>query len=270
MIHRAARFAALTLSLSLAAPAALAHEFWIEPSAYRPAVGSTVDLTLFIGHHFDSERFPRTSARIERFVAVGPEGEGDVGGVEGKSPAGHLHIADPGAYVVAYRGTPKLTELEAQKFEGYLREKGLVEAIAARAAAGTSSAPGRELFSRCAKTLLVTPGWSGSPVDRAVGMRLELVAQNNPFELAPGQAIDLLLLFESAPAAGRLVIAELPGHPDALVSARTGPDGRASLTLSKPGPWLISAVHMITAPAGTNAEWESLWASLTFELPPSR
>jgi hypothetical protein len=29
--------------------------------------------------------------------------------------------------------------------------------------------------------------------------------------------------------------------------------------------WLIKAVHMIPAPAGTNAEWQSYWASLTFE-----
>ena len=30
--------------------------------------------------------------------------------------------------------------------------------------------------------------------------------------------------------------------------------------------WLIKAVHMIPAPAGSNAEWASFWASLTFEL----
>jgi len=32
------------------------------------------------------------------------------------------------------------------------------------------------------------------------------------------------------------------------------------------GMWLIKAVHMIPAPAGTSAEWASFWASLTFEL----
>jgi hypothetical protein len=30
--------------------------------------------------------------------------------------------------------------------------------------------------------------------------------------------------------------------------------------------WLIKAVHMIPAPAGSKAEWASFWASLTFEL----
>jgi len=31
--------------------------------------------------------------------------------------------------------------------------------------------------------------------------------------------------------------------------------------------WLLSAVHMIDAPPGSGARWESLWSSLTFELP---
>ena len=32
------------------------------------------------------------------------------------------------------------------------------------------------------------------------------------------------------------------------------------------GLWLVKAVHMIPAPAGTGAQWTSFWASLTFEL----
>jgi hypothetical protein len=54
--------------------------------------------------------------------------------------------------------------------------------------------------------------------------------------------------------------------PGAKVSARTV-GGRASLVLDRPGLWLVKVVHMVPAPEGSGAEWESLWASLTFELP---
>jgi hypothetical protein len=54
--------------------------------------------------------------------------------------------------------------------------------------------------------------------------------------------------------------------PDDKVSVRTV-GGRASLVLDRPGLWLVKAVHMVPAPEGSGAEWESLWASLTFELP---
>ena len=35
--------------------------------------------------------------------------------------------------------------------------------------------------------------------------------------------------------------------------------------LPKNGVWLIKSVQLIPAPAGSDADWESLWASLTFE-----
>ena len=44
----------------------------------------------------------------------------------------------------------------------------------------------------------------------------------------------------------------------------------ASLILpvtTRAGVWLVKAVHMAPAPAESGAEWESLWASLTFEVP---
>jgi len=31
--------------------------------------------------------------------------------------------------------------------------------------------------------------------------------------------------------------------------------------------WLVKAVHMIPLPKDGDADWESFWASLTFELP---
>ena len=36
--------------------------------------------------------------------------------------------------------------------------------------------------------------------------------------------------------------------------------------LADPGEWLIKAVHMVDCPEGSGAEWQSYWASLTFEL----
>jgi hypothetical protein len=39
-----------------------------------------------------------------------------------------------------------------------------------------------------------------------------------------------------------------------------------SFKLPQDGMWLVKAVHMIEAPAGSGAQWASFWASLTFEL----
>jgi len=53
--------------------------------------------------------------------------------------------------------------------------------------------------------------------------------------------------------------------PAARVSARSDASGRVTLSLPRSGVWLVKSVQMIAAPAGSNADWESLWASLTFE-----
>src|SRR5262249_25513160 len=56
--------------------------------------------------------------------------------------------------------------------------------------------------------------------------------------------------------------------PDQILKARSDASGHASFTLDKPGDWLVKAVHMIPARPGKNTDWESFWASVTFELGP--
>jgi uncharacterized GH25 family protein len=55
-------------------------------------------------------------------------------------------------------------------------------------------------------------------------------------------------------------------NPMAKITARTDSKGHVTLRLPQDGIWLIKAVHMVAAPAGSDADWASFWASLTFEL----
>ncbi|HEY8849582.1 MAG TPA: DUF4198 domain-containing protein, partial [Thermoanaerobaculia bacterium] len=73
------------------------------------------------------------------------------------------------------------------------------------------------------------------------------------------------VLFEGKPVANAFVTAIHRDDPAARVSARSDASGRVTLSLPRSGVWLVKSVQMIAAPAGSNADWESLWASLTFE-----
>ncbi|HEY3122658.1 MAG TPA: DUF4198 domain-containing protein, partial [Thermoanaerobaculia bacterium] len=75
------------------------------------------------------------------------------------------------------------------------------------------------------------------------------------------------VLHEGEPLAGALVKAIALDDPDNTLSARSGKDGLASFHLARKGVWLVKTVHMVPAPKETGADWESLWASLTFEIP---
>ncbi len=52
---------------------------------------------------------------------------------------------------------------------------------------------------------------------------------------------------------------------------QNGPARGSEFTFEDPGPWLIRSVHMVrrAGERGTEAaDWESYWASLSFQLDP--
>jgi uncharacterized GH25 family protein len=253
--------------LFLAAAPLFAHDFWIEPTSFRPEVGSTVGLALRVGQGFRGDPVPRNPELIEKFVVVSRAGEKPVEGVTGRDPAGIARIADPGWVVVGYRSRPKSLELPAEKFEQYLEEEGLESIIAVRAKRGDSQRPSKEIYSRCAKTLLDANAAGADGFDRTLGLRLELVAEKSPKSLGQRRSMPLRLLFEGKPLAGALVVAINRENPEKRVSARSDASGRATFDLAPGGVWLVKAVHMVPAPPSSAADWESLWASLTFQIP---
>jgi uncharacterized GH25 family protein len=249
----------------LSTPALLAHNFWIEPTTFTPAPGQRVAVRLRVGAELQGDPVPRDPNLIKRFVAVGPSGEAPVPGVPNTEPAGFEAFAAPGLYTIVYDSGRSPVELDAAKFETYLKEEGLEAVAAARARQGKSAAGAKEVFSRCAKALIAVGG-PGSGHDRVFGQRIELVAEKNPYTLAGGGELPVRLLYQGKPLAGALVMALQRGRTD-KVTVRSDSRGRVLLKLDRPGFWLIKAVHMIPAPADAGADWESLWASLTFALP---
>lgn len=236
---------------------------WIEPSTFSPQSGDIVSLRLLVGQEFLGDPLPRSSALINQFVVEDASGRRPVIGHEGANPAGFFRVAAPGMLVIGYRSNPSTVEQKAEKFNQYLKEEGLDAIAAQRAGRKPSDAAVRELFSRCAKSLVL----AGEPAqgDRALGFTLELVAERNPYALGAGEELPVRLTYENRPLAGALVVAMNRLNPAEKVSARSGADGRVRFKLRPGGMWMIKAVHMIPAPAGANAEWHSYWASLTFE-----
>jgi hypothetical protein len=210
---------------------------------------------LRVGQEFAGDPVPRVSAQIDRFVVRDSGGERDVAGFEGRDPAGLLRIENGTGAVVGYRSKPSSLSMPPEKFEQYLRDEGLDGVLATRTKRGESKQPSREIYSRCAKTLLGTGDFS-----RPLGFRLELT----PESMANDRVV-VRLDYESHPLANALVIAMHRDDPSLRLRVRSDARGRVSFALPKRGVWLIKSVHMIDAPQSSGAEWESLWASLTFE-----
>jgi uncharacterized GH25 family protein len=248
-----------------------AHDFWIEPTNFRPAVGDEVGLVLRVGQDLSGDRLPYINDWFSDYRVVAPDGARPVTGLMGDDPAGHFEALEPGVHVIGYRSTRDFVEMKPEKFRSYLRDEGLDSVIALRAARGESERPAREYYSRCAKSLVDVGGKRQPGVWNAeLGYTLELIPEANPYGLVPGDALPLRLSYLGEPIGGVLVQAFVADAAEKKIAMRTDDEGRVTLRPDRPGLWLIKAVHIIETPDDVRgAEWESYWASLTFRLPAS-
>jgi len=256
-----------TLTTVLVCAASLsAHEFWIEPTTFAPASGQVIGIRARVGDGVLGDPVPRDPSLLQSLVVDAGAGATPVVGRDGADPAGLLRVTTDGLQVVGYLGKPTPVELPAAKFNDYLRDEGLDAILAERTRRRTLDTAARELFTRCAKTLVQVGPASGDHRDRLLGFPLELIASTNPSLLTPGSDLAVTLLYRGQPLKGALITA-IRRRDGQRMSVRSDTAGRARFVLPADGDWLIKAVHMTAAPANANADWVSYWASLTFEVP---
>ncbi|TWB20785.1 putative GH25 family protein [Nitrospirillum amazonense] len=265
----ALRGALIGLAATCWAAGALAHDFWIEPSTFRPGPGTAVAVGLRVGENFIGDPVPRTASLIDRFFVRQAGEEQAVGGADNIDPAGFLRADGRTTALIGYTGGGSYIELPAERFTAYLRQYGLDGIVAERERLGESARPGRECFYRYAKSLL-----AGTKADPAVtqpqGYTYEIVPDADPTAAGAGPMRGHVL-FLGQPVAGAVVTAHLWGQPAARLATRSDAQGAFAFPLSQGGVWLIRSVHMVRA--GTLAhwlhhrDWESHWASLTFDWP---
>jgi uncharacterized GH25 family protein len=243
-----------------------AHDMWIEPTTFVPQSGQIVSLRLRVGQDLLGDPLLLDPSLVNQFVVSGSDGVRPVVRRDGRDPAGLVRLTAPGVHVIGYRSNPSTIEIPADTFNQYLKEEGLDAVSAQRARRNETRAPAREIFSRCAKSLVLSGATPDAQGDRPLGFPLELVAERNPYAMKADQDLPVRLTYENRPLAGALVVAINRLNPAEKLSARTAADGRVRFKLRCDGMWLIKAVHMVPAPQHAQAEWASFWASLTFEM----
>ncbi|MGI9330931.1 MAG: DUF4198 domain-containing protein [Gammaproteobacteria bacterium] len=258
--------ATLLSAAAISSPAALAHDFWIEPQDYRPAINTDVPIVLRVGEDFTGTSQPLIPAWFSNYAATGPSGVKPVRGMIGDDPAGSFIPDANGNWVVGYRSTRDFVEIEPKKFDTYLNAEGLEWVKERRAETGEAESNAREIYSRCAKALIQVGDGTGT-FDQALGYTLELIPEKDPYRLEVGGQLPLQLLYNGEPISDILIIAFTAEAPKVQQQHRTDAEGRVSINLSDTGTWLVKGVHIIELPEEeTRADWESFWASLTFQL----
>lgn len=267
--------ALLALSFGLFAGPLTAHEFWLSPDRYVVPEGAPLRVHIRVGQGMVGNPFSYVPRRTERFEVLGPDGPLPFAPVVGDRPAVARAAAPDGLVVVVHETTDsRLTYRDWTKFGAFAAEKGLDGLEAAHLARGLPREGFVETYRRFAKTLVA--GGAGAGADRVVGLRTEIVALANPYvdDVSGGMAVRVLLdgapradaqveLWERASGPGTAARTAVEGARSVL---RTDRDGMVLLPVRPGHEYMVDATLM--EPRTGDVAWHSLWANLTFAVPP--
>lgn len=246
-----------------------AHDLFIMPDSFRPERGARITIGFHVSDSFPDSEVGGRLERLRNPRLVWAGGGTDIVHLRtaGKRNVGDAVVRGSGHVIAVVSTTPTVIELEPGKFTEYLKHEGLTETLQWRANHGESGKPGRERYSKYAKALLVVGAGDGF-ARHAVGHIIEIIPEADPYRLKPGDSLPIRVLFQGKPAEDLQVQTAwaAKGKSQMAIAGRTGREGRLRVPLHAAGLWRIHTIKMQRCAEPATADWESFWASVTFEL----
>ncbi|MBI4540349.1 MAG: DUF4198 domain-containing protein [Gemmatimonadetes bacterium] len=256
------------LAVALAGAVA-AHDFWLVPEFFQVPEGWQLHVAGQTGMEFPESESAVSLDRLADAKLVSASETVPIGRKAqlGRSLWLEARPTGPGEWWVAVALHPRPIHLTAEQFNDYLAHEGLPHILAERKAQGLAGRDADERYTKFAKAL-VRVGTAGATVfDRPLGHAIEFVPLNEPLELQAGDEIAARLLFRGRPLPGVAVFAGRAGAgAGPTAQATTDGDGVARFALYVSGYWYLKAIHMLPAAPDSGFDYESWWATLTFEV----
>jgi len=253
---------------------ALSHDLWVVPSRFVIVPGASVSVALNTGDQFPVSDGAVKSERIERASLITAGGSTLFTAFRTDSKSTMVDVVAPrqdGSAIVEVVLKPLATKQPRASFDDFVKHEGLDAVGALLAREPQRRAEERRTYAKYAKTLLRIGNGKGAATvyPKPLGHRLEIVPEADPYSLKTGEMLPVRLYFDGRPLVGARVVIGSTDTATAtqskLPGVRTDAEGRARLPLDKKGGvHYIHTLHMIPA-KGADVEWESFWATLTFE-----
>ena len=260
----------LTLIFALFFTGLFAHEFWLMPSKFRLAVNETIDLRLYVGEDFTGEIWANRIKRLLNLKIHTKSGVRDLTNqaIQSDSLPIPVKFTTEGTHLLSMASKNSFIALEADKFNDYLEEDGIENIYELRKKNGQLNKASKEFYSRCAKSIVQVGNKTDDSYKKNTGMPLEIIALKNPYLLKVGQEMQVKVLYKNQPLANKMILAwhKTDTQKTTHQKLRTDKNGVLSLILDKNGYWMISTVHMISLKNNPEADYQSYWGNLTFEL----
>ena len=247
-----------------------AHEFWLAPYKFNLAAEEPLQADLKVGQNFEGEALPFITnsfaiSNQTETVSVTPR--------FASFPALNQPAPFDGLNIISYQSKYSTVTYKSQEqFHSFLHEDGLDWVIDAHLSRQLPASGFTEAYRRFVKSLVYIGNNDSGERDRRVGLLFEIVLQDHPF--TPSDEKIAQLFWGEKPATGmQMAVFKKTKQGVSKHLLITDKQGRVKIDTRGGGVYLLNSVHMIepdaTTAEMTGAVWESLWASLTFEVPAS-
>lgn len=261
----------LALGIILSAAPVLAHDYWLLPEKFQVEPGQPVNVRLYLGEDLKpEEERPYEKNRTPYFQLIGPQEPQDLTPAltDNQKPLTTLTPTEPGSYLLVLDRNASTITLPAKKFNAYLKYEGLTDILQQRTQAKQSKKTGRERYSRSIKSVLQVGDTVTDTPLQTLNRPIEIIPQQNPITLKPGNSLGLQVLFEGQPIPQRRVtFIHQTGKKSLRQTAITDAEGKVSFKIPVAGVWMVQLVHMRACTENCkDIDWESFWSTLTFNV----
>lgn len=267
-------WAAIVVGAALATSSAFsaqAHEFWLLPTDFTIEDGEQIEVSLRNGQKMNGVEVPYLPGTIAQFDLVIGDTITPVVSRLGDTPAMNLAAPGSGLAIVVHQTNPTLlTYKDFAKFQRFVIHKAMPQILAEHAARGLPETGFVEDYSRYAKTLIAIGAGEGA--DRAMGLRIEIVALANPYtdDLSAGMPLQVLLDGQPRGAAQLGLFVTAPDGTITETPYITDATGQVTVPAQAGYTYLADSVDIFALPNNDPAAgpvWHSDWASLTYFVP---
>lgn len=243
------------------------HEFWLHPNKFIYRPGETVNLRLMVGENYEGVNWSGTRSRVRSFRLYYADVMDDCANQlsEEKGDSAQMAFFEEGTMMFTFNNHNSFIELEAAKFNEYLHEDGLQEAIDYRALHNQQDSIGREYYQRSVKTLIQVGGKFTNTFKKQTSLPIDIVPQENPYKLRDGEKLPVNVYFKGRPWANApLKLWHRNNEQTVKTELRTNEKGEADFPVFVYGRWMLSAVKIEHLDNDPKAQWQSYWGSMTW------
>ncbi|MCM3902129.1 MAG: DUF4198 domain-containing protein [Pyrinomonadaceae bacterium] len=261
---------ALAIALLVTATGS-AHDLFMKLDSYFLAANTRASVRLLNGTFQKSDGLVARD-RFRDISVYAPELSGPISQSvtwrdEGKTTVMDVQTGGPGTYLAGVSTKPREIDLKAAEFNDYLQHDGIPDTLAGRKTNNELNKDVRERYSKHVRAVFQVGDKLSDDYKRQLNYPAEVIPQQNPYALKVGDTISVLCMVEGQPVPHQFVMAgwESSDGKLHLLDARTNASGLATFRLAGAGKWYVKFIHM-TPLAQPDLNYESKWASLTFEI----